>query len=191
MSYMLYRCTAADDEGIPNGCIVEDWHYSAGCRSICIVGKVTIVNLFSTEQFDENRHMNTSSLSARTSRLSSRTTVEGVFHRIGRAFGKLRDLSGEVSMPVMTRSTEMAHLPRGMVLTLGPDDGVSRLEIARGTVWTTSTPARGDVVLKPGDVYEFGDQWPYVVEALSDSEVISAGRGGRRPLAASGGAQVA
>lgn len=130
--------------------------------------------------------MNTSSLSAQTRRLCSRTTVEGVFHRIGQALEKLWTLSGRVSVPATTYSTEMAHLPRGMVLSLDQSDGVTALELARGAVWITGTPARGDVVLGPGEVYEFGNRWPYVVEALSDSEFIASGSKSRKSPVVSG-----
>ncbi|QIF04406.1 DUF2917 domain-containing protein [Roseimicrobium sp. ORNL1] len=130
--------------------------------------------------------MNTSSLSAQPHRLSTRTTVEGVFHRIGQALEKLWSLSGRVSVPATTCSTEMAHLPRGMVLTLDQSDGVTGLELIQGTVWITGTPARGDVVLGPGEVYEFGNRWPYVVEALSDSEFIASGSRSKKSPVISG-----
>jgi hypothetical protein len=130
--------------------------------------------------------MNTSSLSAQTRRLSFRTTVEGVFHRIGHALEKLWSLSGRVSLPATTCSTKMAHLPRGMVLTLDQRDGVTGLQLTRGTVWITGTPARGDVVLGPGETYEFGNRWPYVVEALSDSEFSASGSKGKKGPALSG-----
>lgn len=119
--------------------------------------------------------MNTSSLSAQPRRLSFRSTVEGVCHRIGQALEKLWSLSGRVCVPATPCSTGMAHLPRGMVLTLGQSDGVTHLELTRGMVWITGTPAHGDLVLGPGEMYEFGNRWPYVVEALSDSEFIAGG----------------
>ena len=98
-----------------------------------------------------------------------------MFHRISETLEKLWSLSGREGLPVTTSSTELAHLPRGMVLTLEREDGVSRVELTRGTVWITGTPARGDIVLGPGEAYEFGNRWPYVVEALSDAEFIARG----------------
>lgn len=114
--------------------------------------------------------MNTSSLSLRASRPSFRTVVGGMVHRMGGAMEKLWSLSGRVNLPVATSTTEVAHLPRGMVFTLEKSDGVSRLELTRGTVWITGTPACGDTILGVGDVYEFGNRWPYVIEALEDAE---------------------
>lgn len=119
--------------------------------------------------------MNTSSLSAQPRRMSFRTTVEGVFHRIGQAMEKLWALSSRVSVPATICSPEMANLPRGKVVNLDRGDGVSRLELTHGTLWITGTPARGDTVLSAGEVYEFGNRWPYVVEALSDAEFIATG----------------
>jgi hypothetical protein len=96
-----------------------------------------------------------------------------MLHRVGEALEKLWSLSGRVSLPAAVSSLEVAHLPRGMVLSLEKSDGVSRLEVTRGTVWITGTPARTDIILGPGEDYEFGNRWPYVIEALEDAEFVA------------------
>lgn len=133
------------------------------------------MNLSSTLWIDEDAVMNTSGLSAHNCRPTLRTMVGGVFHRISEAFQKVWSISGWVSLPLTTFSTELARLPRGTVLTLKREDAVTRLELTGGNVWITGTPAWGDIVLGPGEVYEFGDGWPYVVEALSDVEFLARG----------------
>ncbi|RBP45233.1 DUF2917 family protein [Roseimicrobium gellanilyticum] len=137
------------------------------------MGKVIVVNLFNTDGGCEDSVMNTSSLSLRASRPNFRTTVGGMLHRIGEALEKLWTLSGRVSLPGAVSTTEAAHLPRGMVFTLEKSDGVSRLELTQGRVWITGTPARGDTILGPGEAYEFGNCWPYVIEALEEAEFIA------------------
>lgn len=117
--------------------------------------------------------MNTSSLSLCASRPSFRTTVGVMLHRISDALEKLWFLSGRVSLPAVTSTTEVAQLPRGMVFTLEKSDGVARLEVTQGTVWITDTPACGDIILGPGETHEFGNRWPYVIEALEDAEFVA------------------
>lgn len=139
------------------------------------------MNLFSTGRSGESMPMNTSSLSLRACRPSFRSTVASKLHRIGEALEKLWSLSGRVSLPAAASSMEVAHLPRGMVFSLEKSDGVSRLEFTRGTVWITGTPACGDTLLGPGQVYEFGNRWPYVIEALADADFVA---GASRPKGA-------
>lgn len=89
---------------------------------------------------------------------------------------KLWSLSGRVSLPAEIRSTNAGHLPRGMVLSLDQADGVAFLELKRGTVWITGTPARGDTILQTGEKHDFGNSWPYVIEAMSDADFIAGSR---------------
>lgn len=119
--------------------------------------------------------MNTSSLSLRVSRPTYRTAVGGLLQRVGGAIEKLWSLSGRVSLPEVISAPESARLPKGMVWCVERSDSISRLEMVQGTVWITSTPAGGDIVLGPGDACEFGDRWPYVIEALADAEFITGG----------------
>jgi hypothetical protein len=43
--------------------------------------------------------------------------------------------------------------------------------VRKGIVWLTGTPACGDVILQCGARFEFGDQWPFVLQALEDAEI--------------------
>jgi hypothetical protein len=132
----------------------------------------------------ETLDMNTSSLPLRASRPSFRTAAGGLLHRIGITLEKVWSLSG-VSVPAGISSSEAAHLPRGMVVSVGKSDGVSRLEMVQGTLWITSTPAGGDIILGPGEAYVFGDRWPYVIEGLSDAEFIVRSSAGKETPATS------
>lgn len=116
--------------------------------------------------------MNTSALSGRQ---GLRTVIGTMFQRVGTFLEKLWALSDRVSLPSTVSSREIAHLPCGMVLSLERVDGITHLEITRGLVWVTGTPARGDTILRPGEVFESGDQWPYVIEALVDAEFVASG----------------
>jgi hypothetical protein len=119
--------------------------------------------------------MNTSALSARIGRQGLKTVVEAMLQRVGSFLGKLRTISDRVGAPTAVFSREVVHLPRGMVLSLDQAGGITCLELSSGVVWVTGTPARGDTILRPGEPYEFGDQWPYVIEALVDAEFVASG----------------
>jgi hypothetical protein len=45
------------------------------------------------------------------------------------------------------------------------------VNVRRGIVWLTGTPACGDIILRCGSRFELGDQWPFVLQALQDSEI--------------------
>ena len=57
-------------------------------------------------------------------------------------------------------------LSRHEVIRLEQRSGIKRIEIKTGIVWLTSTPAKGDILLKAGDVFECENNWPYVLQAL-------------------------
>jgi hypothetical protein len=52
----------------------------------------------------------------------------------------------------------------------------ARLEVQRGIVWLTATPAAGDVILHAGDQFEISDASPYVVQALGEATILLRGR---------------
>lgn len=52
----------------------------------------------------------------------------------------------------------------------------ARLEVQRGIVWLTATPAAGDVILRAGDQFEIADASPYVVQALGEATILLRGR---------------
>jgi hypothetical protein len=108
-----------------------------------------------------------------------------MLQRVGTFLEKLWSISDRVSLPATVSSRDVAHLPCGMVLSLGRADGITHLEVARGLVWVTCTPARGDTILRPGEAYELGGQWPYVIEALVDAEFIASGPHTTRRLGSS------
>lgn len=58
------------------------------------------------------------------------------------------------------------------VIRLDRRSEIKRIEVKSGTIWLTSTPAAGDILLQAGDVFECGKQWPYVIQGLSPSEVL-------------------
>jgi hypothetical protein len=67
-------------------------------------------------------------------------------------------------------------LSRDGVLRLEKHSGVRRIRVARGLVWLTGTPARGDILLSAGEAMELPEQWPFVVQALEGAELcLSAG----------------
>lgn len=63
-------------------------------------------------------------------------------------------------------------LNRDDVIRLEQRSGIKRIEVKSGMIWLTSTPAAGDVLLGAGDEFECETPWPYVLQALSPSELL-------------------
>lgn len=64
-------------------------------------------------------------------------------------------------------------LRRGQVMTICKKSP-ARIEVLRGTIWLTGTPAEKDVVLQAGDEFRLADGEKFVIEALTDAEIILA-----------------
>lgn len=62
-------------------------------------------------------------------------------------------------------------LPPHHVLRLTKDSGIARIEVISGVVWLTETPARGDILLRPGLHFIPANRWPVVLEAIEPSTV--------------------
>jgi hypothetical protein len=62
-------------------------------------------------------------------------------------------------------------LKRDEVIRLERRSGIKCIKVKSGTIWLTSTPAAGDVLLGAGDGFECEKHWPYVLQALSASEL--------------------
>ncbi len=63
-------------------------------------------------------------------------------------------------------------LPADGVLRLDRSSRVKGVAVRSGTVWLTGTPAKGDVILRPGDRCRFDGGWPFVLQAIGDAEMV-------------------
>ena len=148
-------------------------------KSICITCKVHWVNLFKSGQMSDGQGVNTSTITQR-SRCDAFSRVAGVMlQRVGNYLENLWSLSGRVSNPAAVRENHTMRLAKGQVMVIHKASGIQRVEMASGTVWLTGTPSEGDVVLAAGSVHEFGEGWPYVVQALDDANLFMEAGGTR------------
>jgi hypothetical protein len=67
---------------------------------------------------------------------------------------------------------ETVSLNRGEVIRLEKNSEVKNIETKNGVIWLTGTPADGDVLLQNGEQLELQNQWPYVIEALEETELL-------------------
>ncbi|HEX4265200.1 MAG TPA: DUF2917 domain-containing protein [Verrucomicrobiae bacterium] len=81
------------------------------------------------------------------------------------------DSSQSASPETLSSRSGIRTLARDKVIRLEQRSGIKRIEIKTGVVWLTSTPAKGDILLRVGDVFECQKNWPYVIEALEHSEL--------------------
>ncbi len=74
--------------------------------------------------------------------------------------------------PDSTRQRPVAiRLGRNGVIQLGENCGARCLQVRRGMVWLTGTPARNDVVLQTGNRFQLTGEWPFVLQAIGDAEI--------------------
>lgn len=64
------------------------------------------------------------------------------------------------------------HLAPGQLWRVDATSRVAGLRVIAGTVWLTTTPADGDVILHAGDRLTIVGGWPIVVEALAPSTIV-------------------
>jgi hypothetical protein len=78
----------------------------------------------------------------------------------------------------------MIYLRRENVIRLEKGSAVNTVEVTRGLVWLTGTPATGDMLLGAGDRLELQHDWPYVIQALANTELtlVQAGRAKKKPI---------
>ena len=63
-------------------------------------------------------------------------------------------------------------LRREELVRLTADSGVGEIEVLRGTIWVTETPATGDAVLRAGARFRCGGRWPAILQATTDARVV-------------------
>ena len=68
----------------------------------------------------------------------------------------------------------ICRLKRDETLSLEKKTRAKMLQVNRGILWLTGTPANGDVILEAGQAFEFQNHWPYVIQALEASEICIA-----------------
>jgi hypothetical protein len=78
--------------------------------------------------------------------------------------------SARAEAPALQSGTRF--LNRDEVIRLERRSGIKCIKVKSGSIWLTSTPASGDVLLGAGDTFECEKQWPYVLQALSRSELL-------------------
>ena len=91
---------------------------------------------------------------------------------LGSGLMRLLLLRGGRECITTTPGPLLLRLERNQPLRLGPEAGWSGVKVRRGTLWLTGTPANGDVLLRPGDGFRFGGGGLWVLEALSDAEIV-------------------
>jgi hypothetical protein len=58
------------------------------------------------------------------------------------------------------------------VLNLSKENPACRIEVRRGVIWLTETPAKKDIVLQTAEYFCPDGGYPLVIEALTEAEVI-------------------
>jgi hypothetical protein len=81
-------------------------------------------------------------------------------------------LCGRNALAASDFEPRVVPLGSNSVMRFMPESQVRSIEIRAGTVWLTSTPARGDVILQRGDCFDFCLHWPFVVQAIGDATMI-------------------
>jgi hypothetical protein len=79
-----------------------------------------------------------------------------------------------VAAGCLARATglRVVHLQDSEVLRLTKDSGCRRIEVRTGTLWLTGTPATGDVLLRPGEQFHLTHHWPFVLQAVTETQIV-------------------
>jgi DUF2917 family protein len=68
--------------------------------------------------------------------------------------------------------SRLVRLRPDELLRLTRDGGIASVEVRAGLVWLTSTPANQDVLLRSGGRIDLTDDWPFVLQALAETEIL-------------------
>lgn len=66
---------------------------------------------------------------------------------------------------------EIVCMERDAVIRLEKTSRVKNIRIKKGIAWLTATPANEDILLQPGEPFELRNAWPFVLQALEETEV--------------------
>lgn len=66
----------------------------------------------------------------------------------------------------------IVHLGANELIRLTKHSRVARIEVIRGALWVTETPAKGDLLLGPGEQLVPGGGWPIVIQATKETEIL-------------------
>lgn len=80
-------------------------------------------------------------------------------------------LCGTAGIPSVAAAAQNIRLRRDEVLRLAKSAGVAGIEVRRGTIWLTGTPANGDILVRRGTRLELGAGAPFVLQALENTEL--------------------
>jgi len=83
-----------------------------------------------------------------------------------------REPAGHAGAASRAAGPRARRLRRDEVARIERHSHVRTVETIRGTIWLTATPARGDVLLGPGDRFHLRGGWPFVLQAIEEDAQI-------------------
>ena len=81
-------------------------------------------------------------------------------------------VSGRRESAATSTIPTLVALGRNQVLTISKENPVCRIEVRRGAIWLTETPAEKDIVLQAAEYFCPAEGYPLVIEALTEAEVV-------------------
>ena len=81
-------------------------------------------------------------------------------------------LSGKVGCLPQSTERRAVQLRGNEVMRLTKISGFRHIEVRSGTIWLTGTPARGDVLLRPGEQLRLTNHWPFVLQAMEGAQIV-------------------
>lgn len=102
-----------------------------------------------------------------------------VYAALNNHLWSLYRICGRVQTAGLEKEPESVALRKGQVFSLTKTNRVKKIIVRHGNIWLTTTPANGDVILRPGDEFDVGYHHVIVVEALNEAEVYLFKRPGR------------
>ena len=86
--------------------------------------------------------------------------------------GSYYRICGRTGFDLPTTASRTILLRANKVIRLTRESRVKHLEVRRGAVWLTGTPAQGDVLLRDGERFVMQENWPFVVQAIGNAQIV-------------------
>jgi hypothetical protein len=99
------------------------------------------------------------------------SVVQSILFRL-RSEAETRNTDATSGFSSRATARRTVLMRRGDLIRLTRRSAVECIEVRRGLIWLTGTPGRTDVLLREGDQFWFSGGWPFIIEALDESEVV-------------------
>lgn len=75
----------------------------------------------------------------------------------------------------MNNNARTVRLKRNELLVVDRNSRIASVRVLDGRIWLTGTPGNEDVLISSSQRYPLSANWPFVLQALTDSDCVLEG----------------